>query len=331
MWILRRLAVWIVTVWAAATFTFLLPKLSPRDPVLERLSDAIANGGASVEGLQDLANAYRARFGLDRSLLDQYFDYITGLARFDLGISIAEFPTPVTSLILNALPWTMGLLVVATLIAFVLGSFLGALSGWGTAPRWMRGIVPSLTVMSAVPYYLIGLILIYFLSHRAGLFPTGGGYGIGRQPQLTMSFVTELLYHAMLPAISIVLASTGAWAVSMRGIMVSIRGEDYVTFSVARGLKPWRIFAQYGIRNALLPQLTGLGLALGYVVAGAILVEVVFAYPGIGSLLLRGVSQNDYFVIYGVVFTIILAIATATLVLDLVYPLLDPRIRREGR
>lgn len=329
-WLARRMMVWLLTIWAAATLTFLLPKISPRDPIEERLSEAIAAGGGATEGLRELAAAHRLRFGLDRPLHEQYLDYLGSLLRFDLGLSITNYPASVAGLILGALPWTIGLLLSATLLAFVAGTLLGALAAWPGTPRAIRAAVPGFMVLAAIPYYLIGLVLIWLLAHQAGLFPIGGGYAIGRVPDFSIGFALEVLHHSVLPALSIVLSSIGIWAVSMRGIMVTVRGEDQVLFAEMRGLRPWRVFLQYGLRNALLPQVTGLGLALGYIVAGAILVEVIFAYPGIGNLLLRAVTYNDYFVIHGVVFVIVVAIATATLLLDIIYPLLDPRIRRGG-
>jgi peptide/nickel transport system permease protein len=181
-----------------------------------------------------------------------------------------------------------------------------------------------------VPYYLLGLVLVYVLGFRLGLFPISGGYRAEAAPELTAGFALDVLHHSALPAISILVSTAGFWAISMRGSMVMTMGEDYMTFARASGLRSRTIFLRYAVRNALLPQLTTLALSLGYVVSGSVLVEVVFGYPGIGTLLFRAISVSDYTLIHGITFMIIMAVGLATLLLDLAYPLLDPRIKREG-
>ena len=180
--------------------------------------------------------------------------------------------------------------------------------------------------LSAIPYYLLGLVLVYFFSFSLKWFPLGGGYTLGTIPTLSWSFITDAVHHSILPALSIVLASLGTWAIGMRGMMISGLGEDYINFAEAKGLRERQVFFQYALRNTLLPQTTALALSMGFVVSGAVLVEVVFGYPGVGTVLYRAIQTFDYFVIYGVVFILILSIGLATLAIDLLYPLLDPRI-----
>lgn len=329
--VLRRLALFALTIWAAATLTFVLPRLAPQNPVAEALAQASLTRGGSGTGFDQLVASYGARFGLDRPVWEQYLSYLGDIARLDLNYSISSFPTRVSDLIAQALPWTLGLLVTSTLIAFVLGSILGALVVWPGSPRWIRQVTPVFMVLSAIPYYLIGLVLVYFLAFRAGIFPIGGGRTVGAETSISLTGFVDILHHAFLPGLSIVLTSIGFWALGMRGVAISVQGEDYMTFGQARALSERRLFWQYSMRNALLPQVTTLGLSLGHILTGAILVEVIFSYPGIGNLLLRAVTQNDYFTIYGIVLVVTLGISLAMLILDLIYPLLDPRIRRTAR
>ncbi len=226
------------------------------------------------------------------------------------------------------MPWTIGLLLTTTVLAFLIGTVLGALTVWQQAPRLFQLLVPLLMIFSAIPFYLIGLTLIYVFANLLQWLPLGGGMGIRTMPSLSLSFVMEILYHSILPALSILLASVGVWALSMRGMMVTVQGEDYMTFADALGLSNRRRFLQYGLRNAILPQVTLLALSLGHVLSGSILVELVFGYPGVGQQLFRAITNLDYFVIYGIVLVLICALAIAMLVVDLIYPLLDPRVRR---
>jgi peptide/nickel transport system permease protein len=235
----------------------------------------------------------------------------------------------VGALIGEALPWTIGLLTVTTILSFVIGSLLGALLAWPRSPTWFHYFVAPFLTLSSVPFYLLALIMIYFVAFQWKLLPLGGGYSIGTVPTLSVSFALDVVKHAILPGLSIVLASVGGWAIGMRGMMVTVQGEDYMTFAEAKGLKSWRLFYKYAVRNALLPQMTGLALAFSGIVSGAVLVELVFGFPGIGSLLARSIQQLDYFTIYGVVFILIVAIGIAMFIMDMIYPLLDPRINYE--
>ena len=327
----RRLLIFFAVLWVAASLNFFLPRLvSGKDPVRSRLG-SVAATGASTSGIEEVVAAYQAKFGLNDPLWQQYLRYLQDVASFDFGYSLANYPARVTDLIGAALPWTMTLLFTSTIIAFVLGTLAGALLGWGRRPPWLDYLFMPFLTLSAIPYYLLGLVLVYLLAFRTGAFPLTGGYDPGATPGFTPGFVLDALHHSLLPASSIILAQVGFWALGMRGMMVMVEGEDFMTYAEARGIPPRTIFLRYGLRNALLPQATSLALSLGTIVSQAVLVEVVFGYPGIGTLLYRAITGFDYFLIYGVVLLVVLIIALTTLILDLVYPLLDPRIAYQRR
>ena len=278
-----------------------------------------------------MIEAYEKKFGLDQPVWKQYLRYMSDMARLDLGYSLAYFPTTVMEQIGAALPWTIGLLASTTLISFTLGSLLGALIAWPRSPKFLEYLVAPLMTVSAVPYYLFSLVLIYLLAFRAKIFPLGGGFTLGTVPDGSLRFYLDVFKHSLLPALSMIIAGLGGRALGMRGMMVTTQGEDYMILAEAKGLKGPRIFLRYAVRNALLPAVTSLALSFAYVVSGSVLVETVFGYPGIGSLLASSIRAFDYFTIYGIVFMVILGIGLATLFLDLIYPLLDPRITYEAR
>ena len=325
-YIARRFGVFLLIVWLAATLNFFLPKLSGEDPVRTKLLEQASLGGYVQGGIEDMVKEYQEKFGLDKPLWRQYLAYVGDMVRGDLNYSIANYPRTVAGMIADALPWTIGLLGLTTLFSFVAGTILGALLAWPGAPRWMRWLMPPLWALHAIPFFLLGLVLMYLLAFQFQVLPIFGGYSAGATPGWTWRFVLDVLRHATLPALSIILVSLGGWALAMRGMMVTTMGEDYVTFAEAKGLRSVTIFTRYCMRNAILPQATGLALALGQILSGAVLVEAIFGYPGIGALLFQAIEENDFFLIQGIVFTVIVALGFATFVLDVIYPLLDPRI-----
>ncbi len=325
-YLLKRIFVFVAIVWLAATLNFFGPRLTGKDPVRQQLIQQAMTGGALQAGLQDMVKEYEHRFGLDKPLWLQYLNYLGDMAHFDLGYSLANYPKRVSQLMADSLPWTIGLLGMTTLLAFTLGTFLGALLGWSRAPKFIQFFLPPLLTLSAIPYYLLGLVLLYIFAFQTEWLPIFVGYTAGTLPAKTWSFAWDVIRHSILPALSIILAALGFWALGMRAMMVTVQGEDSMLFAEAKGLKGGTLFMRYALRNALLPQATSLAIALGQILSGAVLVEVVFSFPGIGTLLYRAISQFDYFLIQGIVFTVILAIGLATLMLDIVYPILDPRI-----
>lgn len=325
--IAKRFGVFLLIIWAASTLIFFLPRFSSQNPIREKLNQEMLRGGYIQVGMQQMIEEYERKFGLDKPIWEQYWNYMSDMSRFDLGYSIAYYPKTVKSLLREALPWSIGLLGTSTVIAFSVGTVLGALLGWRRAPRALKYLFPPLLMFSAVPFYLLGLVLIFFLAFQNPWFPLFGGYTAGTVPDwMSISFWGDVLRHSFLPALSMVLAGIGMWALTMRGMLVTVQGEDFLTMAEAKGLKGSTLFFRYALRNTILPQVTSVVLAMGNVVGGAVLVEVVFGYPGIGTYLYHAIREFDYFVIYGIILTVIVAIALGTFLLDVIYPLLDPRI-----
>jgi peptide/nickel transport system permease protein len=305
----KRLTTFALIVWLALTANFLLPRLGTPDISRPRGPNA-------------------HQLGLDRPLWDQYVSYLSDVAHLDLNYSLSSYPSRVADQIGYALPWTIALLGTTSLLAWLIGTLLGASIGWRQTRSLARFVFPPLMVLSAAPYFITAMLLLYVLAFRLRLFPLGGGYDTGAFPEVSAAFGLQLLQHAMLPALSIVLASTATWAISMRALVVSLDGEDFMLLAEAKGLKRSTLFVRYMLRNALLPQVTALGIALGQIVSGGLLVEAVFRYPGLGGLLLRAILTRDYPLEQGIVLVVVVSIAAATLLLDLLYPVLDPRVRR---
>src|SRR3954463_5169038 len=326
IFVARRFGVFLVIVWLAATLNFFLPRLSGTDPVANKLLEQASLGGYGQAGIEDMVKVYQKQFGLDQPLTVQYLNYVRNVSRGDLNYSIANYPRTVVSMIGEALPWTVGLLGLTTLFSFAAGTFLGALLAWPGAPRWLQWFMPPLWALHAIPFFLLGLVLMWLLAFQLQVLPIFGGHSPGARAGWSPGFILDVLRHAVLPALSIVLVATGGWALAMRGMMVTTMGEDYVTFADAKGLKSSTIFLRYCVRNAILPQTTALALALGQILSGAVLVEVIFGYPGIGALLFQAIRENDFFLIQGIVFTVIVTLGLTTFILDVVYPWLDPRI-----
>ncbi len=329
-YLLKRIGLFFLVLWGAATINFIIPRLSPTDPIRARLSAMAVQSGFVQSGVEDMVRSYQAKFGLDQPMWLQYVRYLKDMFTFNFGYSLSLYPAKVLDLILNSLPWTIGLLTTATLLAFAVGTLSGALMAWPRMPKAFKSLTGPFLTLSAIPYYLLGLILLYLFAFSLKWFPLYGGYRAGTVPSLTLPFIITIFKHSLLPALSIVLAEMGFWALGMRSMMVTTEGEDYMLFAEARGLRNRKIFTQYALRNAMLPQYTSLALSIGRIVSGSVLVEVIFGYPGIGTLLYTAIKGSDYFIIYGVVFMVILTLGVATLILDLLYPFLDPRIKYQG-
>jgi peptide/nickel transport system permease protein len=330
-YVIRRLLMFVAIIWAASTLNFFLPRIGGGDPIRTQLLRQAAAGGAAQSGMEQMVATYQEKFGLNDPILQQYYVYLKDIVRFDLGISMANYPSAVTEVMGKAVPWTVGLLVTTTVMAFTLGTLLGALLGWRHTPRFVRYLFPPLLLFSAVPFFLLGLILLYLFAFTWPIFPLFGGYQPGTIPEWSWSFAYDVIKHSTLPALSILLASMGFWALGMRGMMITAEGEDFMVFAEASGMKNKTLFLRFAVRNALLPQTTALGLSLATILSGGLLVEAVFSYPGIGGVLYQAIQQYDYFVIQGIIFTIVLCVSFATLILDLIYPILDPRISYAGK
>ncbi len=325
----RRFLLLIATVFISMTVVFFVPRVVPGEPMTAIFANMASVGGSM--NAQEMIDEYRTRFGLDEPLWKQYISFWRELLRGNLGISISNFPSPVSELLMNALPWTIGLLTVTTLASWVLGSVVGAIIGWhGREAGAFRLLVPVSLVLYTTPYYILALILVFVFAFQWPIFPLSGAYSISQRPGWNTAFAIDVLHHAVLPALSILLVSLGWWFLSMRSLIISLKGEDYIMNAEAMGIRERRITWGYAFRNALLPQTTGLAIALGHIVGGALITEVIFAYPGVGYQIYNAIKSLDYPLIQGGVLLIILSVAVANFAIDIAYPLIDPRIRYAG-
>jgi peptide/nickel transport system permease protein len=323
---LRKVGLFGLTLWAAVTLNFLLPRLMPGSPVDAALGK-LAAAGVPVTNAE--RNAIEIQLGVPHtSLVSQYGDYLRNIAALRFGTSYS-FPTEtVAATIGRALPWTLVLVGVTTIIAFVIGTLLGVYAGWRRGRAADTSITVGSTFFGAFPPFWLGLLLLYFLAFKLGWFPIKGGYSPGVSPNLSLSFVADALQHSVLPALTLVVTTLSGWVFGMRNNMINTLGEDYVTFAEANGLRGRTIALLYAARNALLPNVTAFGLQLGAVVGGAVLVEGVFSYPGVGGLLFTAVINHDYPLMQALFLVITLSMLVAIFVVDLLYVRLDPRVRR---
>ncbi|MEV5613941.1 ABC transporter permease [Streptomyces sp. NPDC052225] len=323
--ILRKLGFYAVAAWLALTLNFLLPRLIPGDPVQLMLSRMQSIGGSVTPGQED---ALRKMLGLsDGNIAQQYGDYLVSLAHLDFGLSITFFPTPVGDVVRQAVPWTLVLVGMATLLSVVLGITLGTLAGWRRGGK-LDALVPSATFLAAIPYFWVALLLIYLTTQVSHLFPQGGGYDETYDIGLNADFLGSAVEHGILPAVTIVLSSVGGWMLGMRNMMVSTLAEDYVIAAEAKGLRPRTVMIGYAARNAVLPSVAGFAITLGFIVSGSLVMEIVFSYPGMGFTMLQAVTNNDYPLMQAVFLMITFAVLAANFLVDLVYALVDPRTRQ---
>ncbi|WP_147124662.1 ABC transporter permease [Shimia ponticola] len=328
-YLINRLITLLLTIWIAATLIWIIPRLSPVDPA-DIMLGRMAAGAGSVANADEMLAQLRASFGLDQPLIVQYFKYLGNILTFDFGLSTASFPTEVSSLIMRALPWTLGLMILSLIITFVIGNLLGALMVWEHSPKLAKVAIPAAMVFTSIPPILSGLLLMWIFAAKLQWFPLTGAYGLTVEPGWTWDFVQSVIWHGTLPAVSIVIVTFGFWALGMRGLMITVQGEDYVTLAKAKGLKNRYILYRYMIRNAILPQITAFALKIGLLIAGQVLVERIFAYNGMGKLLYDAILDQDFPVIQGISYVIILMTALSVFLVDLIYPFIDPRIKHEG-
>ena len=322
-YLLGRLGFYLLAAWAALSLAFLLPRLIPGDPATALF--ARFQGRLRPEAMV----ALRRVFGLDAgSPLEQYGGFLRSVVTGELGTSISHFPAPVTEVMGAAFGWSLLLGGVAVMVSFALGTLLGVLAAWrrgGWLDAWLP---PALTLLAALPYFFLAMLALYAFGFTLGWFPVRHAHADALVPGLNWAFVASVASHAALPGATIVLATLGGWLLAMRNTMAGVLGEDHMLLARASGLPTRWLMFRYAARNALLPNLTGFGMALGFVVSGALLTEIVFSYPGQGYLLVRAVASLDYPLIQGLYLTITVAVLGANLLLDLVTLLLDPRLRR---
>jgi peptide/nickel transport system permease protein len=320
--LLRRLGFYLVAAWVALTLNFFLPRLMPGDPATALF--ARFRGRLAPEAMQ----ALRETFGLTQApLWSQYLTYLRHALQGDFGVSVAYFPTPVAQVIGTGLLWTVFLAGSAVIVSFVIGTLLGVAAAWWRR-GWVDSVLPPLLVfLGALPYFWLAMVALYVLGFTLGWFPLGHAYSDSAVPGANLAFLADVARHAVLPVGSIVLATLGGWLLSMRNTMITVLGSDYVNLARAKGLRPARVVLRYAARNALLPSITSFGMALGFVLGGSLLTEVVFSYPGQGYLLVQAVRNQDYPLMQGIFLVITLAVLGANWLVDVVCLWLDPRIR----
>jgi peptide/nickel transport system permease protein len=324
----RRIGFYVIALWAAVSLNFLIPRLMPGNPVDIMLSKLAQHGPVTPA----TRHSIELLLGTDssQSLWSQYVDYLGQLVHGDLGLSVSHYPTPVSTVIAQTLPWTIGLIGIATVISFVLGVGLGTFAGWKRG-SWLDSLIPVTTMFQSIPYFWLALILLYLFGSVWMISPLNGGYDVyTTTPGWNPAFIGSVISHGLLPAATIVISSIGGWMLGMRNMMVSTLAEDYIVTAEAKGLRPGRIMRTYAARNAVLPSVAGFAISLGFVVAGSIVTEAVFSYPGIGSALLQAVNSNDYALMQGIFLVITLSVLGANLLIDLLYAVIDPRTRQRG-
>lgn len=325
-YILRKTALFVVTLWAAVTLNFVLPRLMPGSPVDAALAK-LAQGGQPVTNAQ--RHAIEIQLGSPHEgLLSQYLQYLGNTARLHFGTSYSFPNQTVAHTIMTALPWTVALVGVTTVVAFVIGTLLGVYAGWRRGTTADTTVTVGATFFAAFPPFWLGLLLLFVLAFKLDAFPIKGGYSPGLTPTFTVGFVTNAIAHSFLPALTLAITTLSGWVFGMRNNMINTLGEDYVTFAEANGLRSRTIALLYAARNALLPNVTAFGLSLGAVVGGSILVEGVFSYPGIGDLLYLSVINHDFPLMQALFLVISVSMLVAIFVVDLLYVRLDPRVRR---
>jgi peptide/nickel transport system permease protein len=320
----RRLGLYIVTAVVAITVNFFIPHLMPGNPVLSLIGRMQAQISPQTISALELQYGVNTRTGL----WGQYLHYWGQLLHGNLGTSLSSYPTPVTTLIRGALPWTIGLVGTATVLSFALGTLVGIVVAWRRG-SWLDNVMPAMTFFQAVPYFFLAILAVALFATKLGWFPQNSAYDITLNPGFSGPYIASVLDHAVLPALTIVLASVAGWIITMRNVMITTMDEDYVLIAQAKGL-PRRQVVSYAARNAILPSVSGFSLAVGFIVSGALLTEIVFSYPGIGFILLQAISNQDYPLLQGIFLIITFAVLAANLIADFVYAFLDPRTRQEG-
>ena len=327
-YLVPRIIQYLLVVFLGITVVFIIPRLAPSDPVENTIAILQSMGGTvDAATLGQTMEDMREMYGLTGSYWEQYLAFWGRVFRVDFGLSLTQFPTPVIQLISTSLPWTLGLLLFTTFFSWVVGNILGGIAGYYNRKRWSRTLDAVAMVVRPMPYYIFGFALLLIFGYFWPVLPIGGGASLGRQPTWTISYAMDVLRHATLPALSLVLLGIGVWFQTMKLVVQNVNSESFVQYAKMGGVQEARIVGRYVIRNALLPQITALALLLGQILSGALITEIVFSYPGVGTLLYQSIVSADYNVIMGITTMSIIAISTSILLIDLLYPLFDPRVR----
>ncbi|MBX3062686.1 MAG: ABC transporter permease [Anaerolineae bacterium] len=327
-YLIPRLILYFLVIWLGITIVFIIPRVTPNDPVMKMIDQMRARGSTLEPGSMDgIINDLTEMYGLGGSWWDQYWAFWGRLIRGDFGVSFFNFPARVNQLIGTALPWTLGLLLTSTAISWILGNILGGLAGYYTRKRWSRVLDASAMVIRPLPYYIFSFVLLLLLTYLVRWFPITGGASLGAVPTFTWEYIKDVVWHSFLPALSLIVLGGTVTFQTMKLLVQNVNAESFVQYAKLGGVTENRIVGKYIIRNAIMPQITGLALSLGQIFSGALITEIVFGYPGLGMLLYRAIINGDYNLIMGITILSIVGITTAILVVDLTYPLFDPRVR----
>jgi len=322
----RKFFFLLITYFIAITIVFILPRAIPGNPLSTLLRQIFQQGQANPELIRSVLKTLMEEFGLGKPWYQQYTDFILRAFRGDLGTSISSYPKKTLDLIVPVIPWTLMLLIPSIITAWIIGNTLGAVAGFKRGSFTDKFTLNFSLIVSQVPYYWLGMLLIFTLSVKLHIFPGQGGYSQGTIPTFTLKFILDMLYHYILPFLSIVISALGGWAIGTRVLVIYELDADYVSFGELLGLREKTVF-RYIFRNSILPQVTGLALSLGGALGGALITEIIFNYPGTGYLLFRALSTLDYPLIQGIFIILIGSIYLANFLVDFVYALIDPRIR----
>lgn len=327
-YLIPRLIAYFLVIWLGITVVFLIPRLIPNDPVMKMIDQMRARGSTLEPGtMDDIIEDLTEMYGLGGSWLDQYQEMWGRLFRGDFGVSFFQFPVPVNQLIATAMPWTLGLLMTTTAISWTVGNIVGGIAGYYNRKRWSRVLDAVAMVIRPLPYYIFAFMLLLTFAYLVRWFPITGGASLGALPSFTWDYIKDVIWHSILPAVSLTALGGAANFQIMKLLVQNVNAENFVQYARMGGVTESRIVGKYVIRNAILPQVTGLALSLGQIFSGALITEIVFGYPGLGNLLYRAIVNGDYNLIMGITVLSIVGITTAMLILDLAYPLLDPRVR----
>ncbi|MCX6069422.1 MAG: ABC transporter permease [Chloroflexi bacterium] len=327
-YILQRVGQCIIVIFIGINIAFIIPRLAPTNPIELKINQMLTSGASNYpEAVQLFREAMYDLYGLKGSLGEQYLSFWKRFLQGNLGPSIFAYPRPVMDLIWNSMPWTIGLLLTTSLLSWIIGNLLGGLAGYYSEKRWTKWVELAANCVRPVPYYIAAFILLIVFCFLIPIFPTTGAYAPGLKEGWSIQFALSVLYHCFLPGLSLVIVSIGAWLLGMRSLVSNIISEDYVQYAEVGGVKRRTILSKYIMRNAMLPQITGLGMSLGGIFSGALITEYVFGIPGIGMLSYRAVTNFDYSLIMGVSIFSIVGVAVSALFVDLLYPIFDPRVR----
>ena len=326
---LKRLGQFVLVVFVGINIAYLITHATPIDPVEQSIAAVTAYGNTSPEAITMMRVALRELYGMNGTPLEQYAGFWRRIASADFGPSLSAFPTPVATLIARALPWTIGLMLTATLIAWALGNVLGGLAGYYREHRGLRAMGMVAMGLHPIPYYIVAFVLLVVFGYLWPVLPITGGSAMNLRQAVDFDHAISIVQHAVLPAASLILVGIGGWFLGMRSLVSNVVTEDYVTYAELGGVARGRILRSYVMRNALMPQVTGLAMSLGTIFNGAIITEQVFGYPGVGSLLVAAVYAGDYGLVLGVTTISIIGVSAAVLLIDLAYPLFDPRVEHD--